>query len=186
MQAVQSSHVFAVRSGFPPKAGGIGAIFPGEVALLENFIPQIIRHRHLSRRHGIKPVAAHFVHLIFLIRQLPRTRGAIRIDEDGGLDFRIAAFLHRHIEKEIDQCPLQARSFSDVEREAGSGYLGAALEVDEAVAVRKLPVGYGPRSQTRGAPPTATRPDYPVRCCRSARWDAECSELRATGFRVFH
>src|SRR5690625_7918410 len=45
---------------------------------------------------------------------------------------------------EIDQCPLQSRHISHVERKAGTCNLGPPLIIDPTLLLRQLPVGFSP------------------------------------------
>src|SRR5207249_12305823 len=53
MEAIQAANVFAIRSGFTPKAGRVSAILDGKTLLREYLIPVNVRYRNFGRGYKI-------------------------------------------------------------------------------------------------------------------------------------
>ena len=79
------------------------------------------------------------VHLPLLVRKLACAVCGCRVHHHRRFDLPVACG-NVLVEEEIDESPLQFRSLALVNRETGSGYLYAEVEVDDVIFPAKLPM----------------------------------------------
>ena len=93
-----------------------------------------VRERHFcSRDEEQVVVLVAAVHVFFELRELARAAHGIAGDEVRRREF-FEAVLHVFVEEELDEGAFQAGTPAAVDREAGTGNLGAAFEVEDAEA----------------------------------------------------
>ncbi len=142
VQAVETTHVGAPAAGFATEARRVTAALHGQGRLVEDLVAEEIRHRHLRRRDHVEIIRLRVVHLALLVRQLTGRGRAGGIHHQGGVDFRVAVATGL-LEEVLDERAHEAGHVADVEREAGTGHLHAALEVDGLIEPSDIPVGLG-------------------------------------------
>ena len=139
VQAVQSSHVLAVRACFAAEALGVGAVLDGEVFLVEDDVAVDVGDWHLGGRDEVEVVQPAVVHLPFLVGQLSCSVSRC------GIDYRwrhylCVSCLPRLVEEEVDERSLQLRSLAYLDGESCSCDFHAEVEVYEVVFLGEFPV----------------------------------------------
>ena len=95
-----------------------------------------IRDRDFCGWGKVEAVTANDVHLIFLVRDLPRATCRGLIHQDRWPDLREAVLAHMRVKEEIDQRADQCRAIRAIRREGGARHLCTALQIKDAEPLR--------------------------------------------------
>ena len=140
------ARVLAGRAGFAAEARGVGRVADRQLGRFQDLVAMQVGDGDLGRRDQVQLVARDDVHLVFLVRDLARARGARRVDDGRRPDLGEAVLAGVHVEEPRDQPALERRTRALVDREAGARDLRAARVVDDVERLAELPVGLaGPR-----------------------------------------
>ena len=91
-----------------------------------------VRNWHLGGWRKVEAVATNHVHLVFLIRDLPRAARRRLVDQDRWPDLGEAVLAHVGVEEEVDERTDECCAVGAVRREGGTGHLCAALQIKDA------------------------------------------------------
>ena len=127
MQAEDATRFATGGSRLPTEAGGVRRVPNRQVRTVQNLVAVQVRHWHLSRRGKIEAVTTDHVHLIFLVRDLPRTSCRCLIHQNRRPDLREAVLAHMRVKEEVDERANQCRAIRAICREGGTRHLCAAL-----------------------------------------------------------
>ena len=156
VELVLANHAARVPSRgarFGAKARCVRTIGDGEVGLREDLVPVEVRDRHLGRgrQEPVRPLEAE--EILLELRELARAEQGRGVHEERGQDLRVAVLTRVHVQEELDEGAGEERRPSLQHREAGTGDLGRALEVENAERGTKVPVRLRREVETRRLAP---------------------------------
>ena len=181
MQSVEPANILAVAPRLAAETGRVGTAVDRQRALVDDFIAKEIRQRHLRGRHRIQMIRRRLIHLPFLVRQLSRRRRTRRIHENRRIHLGVTG-LHVFIQKEVQQRPHDARTVTDIKREACSRHLRPSRKIEEPFEARDLPVRQRTRRHRRHV--AIRRVDH-ILLRRAPRRDAGVRQIRDREHRLF-
>ena len=140
VQTVETAHVLAIAASLATEALSVGTVLDGKILLVENDITIDVGDRHFGCGDKIEIVYFAVIHLSLLVGQLSGAVTRCLIDHRRRHNLGVAGSTCL-VEEEIDECPLQACSHTDIYGETSTRDLHSKVEVDKVVFLCQLPVG---------------------------------------------
>ncbi len=151
--ADQAAGVLAVGTGLRPEAGGVGRVIKRQGLLLQDLVLMDVGQGHLGRRdQEIVPL----LQLEEILLEFGKLAGAghrLPVDDERRQNFTVAVFGGVEVQHEVDQGPLQPGTGAQVKREARSGDLGGAFQVEDVQRRADVPMRLGLEGEPRRFPP---------------------------------
>ena len=132
MDADNPSCVSSCTSRFPSPAGSVRSHFNWEVLFLKQGAAVEVGNRNLCGRNQKELTVLSGIDLLGKFRQLTGSDSALSSGQVGHSDLLVSVGLGLEIEKILDECPLQARSFT-AEHRKSAPQSSPVLKGDELV-----------------------------------------------------
>ena len=136
MQAEDATRLATGGSRFTAEAGGVGRIANRQLRTFQDLIAVKICDGDFCGWRKIEAVTTDHIHLVFLVRDLPRAARRGLIHQDRWPDLREAVLAHMRVKEEIDQRANQCGAIRAIRREGGPCHLCAALQIKDGESFR--------------------------------------------------